>query len=142
MKYDAILYVTPDSINEADSRISGGKILAQPRSFTMYNVDDPMLYTSFNFASAVTNSLNNMGHGYSCKVTDFKKWVVVDVSHHNSITGKTSSKVFLIVFKEKGEGIVLSTHNRFRSISGVEQAISYIRNSCGALQSDTQNRIG
>ena len=104
--------------------------------------DDPKLYNMFSFGNIVRQAIGNMGAEYSCQVTDFKKWVVVTVSHSNIITGKLSSKTFLIVFDLNKEGIVLSTHNRYRTISGVDQAISYIRSACQALQSDTQNRIG
>jgi hypothetical protein len=83
-----------------------------------------------------------MGQGYSCQVVDFKKWVVVTVTHSNHVTGKSASKTFLVVFNPNKDGIVLTTHNRYRSISGVEQACSYIRSACTALQSETQNRIG
>ena len=144
VKYDAILYVTPDMISESsDKRMHARKIPSQTRGFSQYwNADDPKLYNAFTFGNAVTQYFNNMSGGYFCKVTDFKKWVVVEISKHDTITGKTSSKTFLIVFQEKGDGIVLSTHNRYRSISGVDQAISYIRSACSTLSSDTQNRVG
>lgn len=143
IKYDAILYVKPaEVILETDSRIHGTKIPSQPRSFTQYNVDDPQLYNAFTFGKAILRDLNNMGEGYFCKVTDFKKWVVVEISKHDEITGKTSSKTFLVVFQNKGDGIVLSTHNRYRSISGVSQAISYIKSACSVLSTDTKNRAG
>lgn len=147
-KYDAILYVE-QPINEAsyDKRVYNNgknKYLSGPKGFNMYpDADDPMLYNAYSFGNAVRQNLQNIGNGVSCKVTDFKKWVVVEISHHDTITGKTSSKTFLIVFtKDKGSGIVLSTNNRFRTISGADQACSYIRSACSALQSDTSNRIG
>lgn len=143
-KYDAILYLEP-SINEGiDKRnYNKGKTPSATVGFTQYyNADDPKLYTSFSFGNAIRQSLNNLGGGYSCQVFDFKKWVVVTVTHSDIITGKSASKTFLIVFNQDKDGIVLTTHNRYRSISGVDQAISYIRSSCNALQSDTQNRIG
>jgi hypothetical protein len=145
-KYDAILYVE-QPLNEdiVDRRvINKGKTPSQTQGFTQYsNTDDPALYHAFSFGNAVRQSLNSMGPGYSCQVIDFKKWVVVTVTHSHMITGKSSSKTFLIVFAPDKDGIVLTTHNRYRSISGVDQACSYIKSSCQALQSDTQNnRIG
>lgn len=144
-KYDAILFIE-QHINEdtIDKRVlNKGKIPSATRGFTQYyNADDPTLYNAFSFGNAVRQSLNSMGQDYSCQVTDFKKWVVVTVTHSNMITGKSSSKTFLIVFSADKDGIVLTTHNRYRSISGVDQACSYIKSSCQALQNDTQNRIG
>lgn len=145
-KYDAVLYFKPQ-INEAtgDSRIynRGKAAIGGLKGFNQNHVsDDPKMYNTYTFGNMVRQSLNNMSAEYSCQVTDFKKWVVVTVTHNNIITGKSSSKTFLIVFDLNKEGIVLSTHNRYRTISGVDQAISYIKSSCQALQSDTQNRIG
>ena len=144
-KYDAILYVEP-TVNEdtMDRRvINKGKVPSQTKGFSQYYLaDDPRMYNAFSFGNAVRQSLNSMGQGYSCQVIDFKKWVVVTVSYSSIITGKSSSKTFLIVFGQNKDGIVLSTHNRYRSISGVDQACSYIKSSCQALQSDVQNRVG
>lgn len=141
-KYDAILMITQPLL-EADNRLytrkSGGKI----GSFgTPHTSDDPRMYNAFTFGNAVRQYFSNMGAGWSCQVTDFKKWVVVTISCSNTITGKMSSKTFLIVFQQNGDGIVLSTHNRYRTISGVDQACTYIRSACTSLQSETQNRVG
>ena len=144
-KYDAILHLElPINESTIDRRlINKGKTPSDTRGFSQYyTADDPKLYTSFTFGNAIRQSLNNMGTGYSCQVTDFKKWVVVTVTHSDMITGKSSSKTFLVVFNLDKDGMVLTTHNRYRSISGVDQAISYIKSSCNSLQSDTQNRIG
>ena len=144
-KYDAILCLERPLNENMDSRNynNSGKYIGPTQGFTQYvDADDPLLYTSYSFGNTLRNSLSSMGNGYSCKVNDFKKWVVVEVSHHNTVTGKTVSKTFLIVFKDKGDGIVLSTHNRFRTIHGVEQAATYIKSACGSLRNDTQNKIG
>lgn len=141
-KYDAILCVD-QMLNEDDERMITRKHpVGYNKGFSQYvDVDDPTLYNTFSFGNSVKQSLNNMGNGFSAKVTDFKKWVVVEVSYHNVITGKSASKTFLIVFKNKGDGMVMSTHNKYRSISGVEQAISYMRSAASMLQNDTQNRL-
>lgn len=143
MKYDAILiYETP--VNESDERVPARGLPSDTRGFNSRNrdADDPRMYGDFTFGNYLRQSLNNMGSGYSSKVSDFKKWVVVEVTYHNHITTKSSSKTFLIVFKQKGNGMVLATHNRYRTISGADQAASYIKSACNALQYDTQNRVG
>lgn len=141
-KYDAILYVE-QPINEADKRSYHKKGYSGPGGNSRYwDTYDPKLYDMFSFGNSLRQSLNSMGTGFSCEVTDFKKWVVVTVHHSNILTGKSASKTFLVVFNPDKDGIVLSTHNRYRTISGVDQAASYIRSACNALQSDTQNNIG
>lgn len=144
LKYDAILHIEEPMINESDPRVQNkGRTPSATRGYTTnFNADDPRLYNAFSFGNIMRNSLNNMGAGYYCQVTDFKKWVVVTVSYSDIITGKLSSKTFLIVFNLEKDGIVLTTHNRYRSISGVDQAITYIKSSCQSLKSDIQNRIG
>lgn len=142
-QYDAILCIDP-LINEADERIVARKAPSgQFRNTTgrPYDTDDPKLYDYFSFGNTLKNNLNSIGNGFSAKVTDFKKWVIAEVTYHNHVTGISASKTFLIVFKEKGNGVVLSTHNKYRTISGVDQAASYIKSACGSLQSYTQNRL-
>jgi hypothetical protein len=138
-KYDAILHIT-SLINENDPR-SYNKGKTMSTTVGPY-ADDPKLYNYFSFGNVINRSLNSMGNGYSCQVTDFKKWVVVTVTHNNVITGRSSSKTFLVVFTPEKDGLIFSTHNRYRSISGVDQAITYIRSACQSLSSDTQNRMG
>lgn len=143
MKYDAVLYVDSALNEAADPRVKGGgkKIMAD-KGFTQYlDIDDPQLYTNFSFGNIVRQTLNSIGNGYSCQVTDFKKWIVVTVTHSNIMTGKSSSKTFLIVFTLDKNGMILTTSNRYRTISGVEQACSYIRSACTVLQSETQSKI-
>ena len=109
--------------------------------------DDPRLYASNAFGRLTLNDLNNWRTGYSAKVTDFGKWVVVEVTHHNYITGRSASKTFLVVFDggpkgtDKGGGIVLSTANKWRTISGYAQASSYIKAASGALESATAQKL-
>lgn len=142
-KYDAVLYVD-QMINETDYRIHARKA-PNGNFYSMdgrpYNSDDPKMYNAFSFGNIMRNALNNMGDGYSAEVTEFKKWVVVRVSHHDHMSGVSASKTFLVVFKDKGDGIVLSTHNKYRTISGADQALSYIRSACSSLRNLTQNRI-
>ena len=143
MKYDAILYVNQDAINEDDNRMHARKSPSGSDKFIKNSGswDDPKMYANFSFGQTLKTLLNNMSNGLTAKVVDFGKWVTVEITHHNHITGRSSSKTFLIVFQYKGDGIVLSTHNRYRSISGVDQAASYIKNAAGSLMNDTQSKI-
>lgn len=141
--YDAVLCVETPINETADDRMYARKYDMGPKGMQNFpDWDDPVLYGQLSFGNSLKQSLNNIGPGYSCKVTDFKKWVVVEVTYHNHITGRSSSKTFLIVFKEKGDGIILSTHNKYRTISGPSQASSYITSVAGTLRTDTQSKIG
>lgn len=145
-KYDAILYYDDslECINEVH-RMNGDEAPNASMQSLYYgknaNTDDPKMYNAFSFGRVVRNAINNMGAGWSAEVSDFRKWVVVSVKYYNYETSRSAGKTFLIVFKHKGDGIILSTHNRYRTISGVDQAVSYIKSSCSALQTSTQNRI-
>lgn len=142
--YDAILYIEEPIIKETDERVYSKTATASNIKSLNKNAEwlDPKLFSPYAFGQSLSSALNNLGNGYSCRVTDFSKWVVVDVSHHDTLTGRTSSKTFLIVFKNKSDGMVFSTHNRYRTISGVGQAASYIRSAMSTLQSSTQTKIG
>ena len=144
MKYDAILCVNKDNmIYEDDERMHPKRTPSGIDKFfkTAGSWDDPKLYTSFSFGQTLRSLLNNLGNGFNSKVTDFGKWVTVEISHHNHVTGRSASKTFLIVFQYKGDGIVLSTHNRYRTISGVDQAASYIKSAASSLMNSTQSKI-
>lgn len=143
MKYDSILYIENEPILENDRIANNGNWDAHYRSPSEYpiNMDDPKMYNAFTFGKIVRNAINGLGSGWSSEVSDFKKWVVVRVNYHNYETSRSATKTFLIVFQHKGDGIVLSTHNRYRTISGVDQAISYIRLACSHLQNSTQTKI-
>lgn len=143
MKYDAILYVDAP-INEADERIVARKAISGTTKYDKGSTEwyDPRYWAAHSFGSTLRTLLNSMGSNYSSEITDFGKWITVKVTYHDHITGRSSSKTFLIVFKQKGDGIVMSTHNRYRTISGVDQAGSYIRSTCGSLQNSAQTKIG
>ena len=150
-KYDAVLICNADDIiNEAfgDERSYTGAGYGKTTGNVPYLwYDDPRLYAQNAFGQMMLNDLNNWRKGYSAKVTDFGKWVVVDITYHNVITGRSASKTFLVVFDggpkgtDKGGGMVLSTANKWRTISGYSQASSYIKSASGALESATSAKL-
>lgn len=141
-RYDTILYIEP-SINESDERFATNQGLdAGWKSGTGYaDFVDPKLWASNAFGRAMQNELNGMGNGFSAEVTDFNKYVVVKINHHNYITGRSSSKTFLVVFNKKSDGIVMSTANKWRSISGYSQAVQYIKAAAQSLKSVNSNKL-
>lgn len=140
--FDAILYVEPNLVNEDERYPTTKTIDTAPHGRTQYvNWDDPKLWASNAFGKLLQSELNNMSSGFSAEVTDFAKWVVVKVNYHDYITGRTSSKTFLVVFNNKDRGIVLSTANKWRSISGYAQAVSYIKSAAQALKGSSQQKL-
>ena len=149
-KYDAILVYKHDNINEnfGDERSYTGAGPGKNASKVPYFwYDDPRLYAQNAFGKLMLQDLNSWKTGYSAKVTDFAKWVVVEVTYHNYITGRSASKTFLVVFDggpkgtDKGGGMILSTANKWRTISGYSQAVTYIKSVCTALESATSQKI-
>ena len=150
-KYDAILVCNVDDmLNEAfgDERSYTGAGPGKVSSNVPYTwYDDPRLYASNAFGRMMLNDLNSWKQGYSAKVSDFGKWVVVDVTYHHHVTGRSASKTFLVVFDggpkgtDKGGGMVLSTANKWRTISGYSQASSYIKAASGALESVCSQKL-
>lgn len=140
-KYDAVLCVVPDPdmITEMDDRALGANktTLGTPQGPPGYRID-PKYWGSNSFGATVQQGLGNMGREWSCKVSDFKKYVVVEVTYHNMITCKSASKTYLIVFDEGQNGIVMSHMSKWRTISGYAQAISYIQSASQTLKNDTK----
>ena len=101
-KYDAILICNIDDIvndiNESygdDVHTPGegpAKTLVIDHIYGMMT----LVYMPAMHLVNMLNDLNNWRKGYSAKVTDFGKWVVVEVTHHNVITGRSASKTFLV----------------------------------------------
>lgn len=141
MNYDTILYIEP-LINEDERTPSTRVPDISWHGVTKYtDWDDPKLYAANAFGRLMQSELNSMGSEFSAEVSDFGKWVVVKMNHHNFVTGRTSSKTFLVVFKQKNDGLVMSTANKWRSISGYGQAVSYIKSAAQSLKSSSGNKI-
>lgn len=156
-KYDAVLVCNVDEMLQDIQNINEG--FGDERTLTGANIgrdygkvpyfwyDDPRLYASNAFGRLIQNELNSWKSGFSAKVTDFGKWVIVDVTFHHRITGRSASKTFLVVFdggptgEDKGGGMVLTTANKWRTISGYSQAASYIKAASSTLESATSQKI-
>ena len=153
--YDAILICENNDINDYiteatnDPRYSGttpgyGRNSAVSDYFWY---DDPTLHAANAFGQLMQRDLNNWRNGYSAKVSDFGKWVTVDVTYHNVISGRSASKTFLVVFDggpkgtDKGGGMVLTNANKYRTISGYNQAVSYIKQISGSLESGASQKL-
>jgi hypothetical protein len=147
-EYDAILEVNYnlndlnegiDDRNYASNPVSGAD---KPIKGNYSNYIDPKFYSSWSFGRQLRSILNGMGSGYSSEVTDFGQEIVVRVTHSDTVTGRSSSKTFLIIFTDKkGNAMVKNHSNKWRSVSGIDQAASYIRSICSNLQANTQQKL-
>lgn len=140
--YDYILILDKD-IYEAQT---------DPRSYTTklpsvdvnpngnyIGVRDPKLMMNWAFGKQLQRDLNSIGSGFTCQVFDVGGEVAVTITHTSTVTGRTASKSFIIVFDNKnGLGTIKSSSTRWRTISGVGQAVSYIRSVASNLTSYTQ----
>lgn len=101
---------------------------------------DWRVWSSAGFGRRLQNALPK-SNGYYSEVLDCGKYVVVKASYTNVATGKTVGKQFIVVFDNanKGDGKVFSTSTKWRTISSVEQATSYISSYISSLASSTNN---
>ena len=128
-----------DNRNYANSPFGGYE---KPIKGSYSNYIDPKFYASWSFGRQLRSILNGMGSGYSNEVTDFGQEIVVRVTHSDTVTGRSSSKTFLIIFTDKkGNAMVKNHSNKWRSVSGIDQAASYIRSISSNLQANTQQKI-
>lgn len=146
MEAEAVLYIA-QPINEIfDPRTVGKK---GPRAASLSgagpgnqtSMTDWRAWSSAGFGQRLQNSLSSLGKGYSAEVTDFGQFVSVRVSYHNTVTGKGVTKTYVIVFDDinSGDGRVMVTSQKWRTISSYDQAASYISSSIRNYSGQTSN---
>ena len=138
-----VLYIQPENLNEgADRRSVNTKMVngldRGPNGIVNY--DDPKLYTATNFGRQLQTMLSN-SNNFWAEVSDFGRYVVVTAGYHNTISGRSATKHFVIAFDPDGVGTVFTSATKWRSISGVSQAASYIKSACNPLESSASNKI-
>ena len=151
-EYDGVLVLDKSAVNEAglddvmglgpgDVRATSATIGPQfdKGAYSQYlYYQDPKLYANWTFGKQLQNYLTNVGYGYGCEVADFGRYVTVKVTYANPPTGKTASKLFLVVFDPDGKkGNIFQTSNRYRTFSGLSQAGSYIKSCVSSLRDKT-----
>lgn len=138
-----VLYIQPEELNEsADRRSVNTKMVngldRGPNGIVNY--DDPKLYTATNFGRQLQTMLSN-SNNFWAEVSDFGRYVVVTAGYHNTVSGRSATKHFVIAFDPDGIGTVFTSATKWRSISGVSQAASYIKSACNPLESSASNKI-
>ena len=138
-----VLYIQPENLNEgADRRSINTKMVngLDQGPNGIVNYDDPKLYTATNFGRQLQTMLSN-SNNFWAEVSDFGRYVVVTAGYHNTISGRSATKHFVIAFDPDGVGTVFTSATKWRSISGVSQAASYIKSACNPLESSASNKI-
>ena len=138
-----VLYIQPEELNEAADRRSVNSrhingLDQGPNG--VVNYDDPKLYTATNFGRQLQTMLSN-SNNFWAEVSDFGRYVVVTAGYHNTVSGRSATKHFVIAFDPDGVGTVFTSATKWRSISGVSQAASYIKSACNPLESSASNKI-
>lgn len=137
---DTILYID-NSINEGiDDRVYNTGAPDWSKKGDTGDMPDFKLLGAYTFGKTIRNSLDGMSAGFYNKVTDFGNYVIVTIGYNNILTGRSAEKNYLIVFSRDNKGRILSMSNRWRTINGPNQAISYIKSAASVLQSYTNNK--
>ena len=148
-QFDAILYFDGSEIDVfeggVDPRNYNSKLPSgsdKPINGMYMNYIDPKLYANWSFGNQLKRDVQSLGSNYSCEVADFGQEIVVRVTHSDTVTGRSASKTFLVIFTNtKGEAYIKSHSNKWRSISGIGQAASYIKSICSNLSTSTQTKM-
>lgn len=100
---------------------------------------DWRVWNGTGFGQRLQSQLGNMGKGYSAEVTDFGQYIAVRASYHNAVTGKSICKTYVVAFDhpDKGDGRVMVTSQKWRTISSYDQAASYIISSIKSYSGQT-----
>ena len=137
----ALVFQSPVNEKTADPRLVGNTM---PRGADqgpngMPGVYDWKVWSNSGFGKRLQSYLRG-GDGFSYEVSDFGRIVVVRASYHCVGTGKHIGKTFAIFFDDpnKGNGQVFSQSTRWRSISSVDQASSYINGVMNSLYSQAR----
>lgn len=102
----------------------------------MTSAYDWRVWSGSGYGQQVAQGLNNLGKGYEFEVTDFGAWVVIRGGYHNTATGKTSCKTFVVVFDnpKKGDGRIYASSTKWRTISTPNQAVNYAKSVIDSMK--------
>ncbi len=139
-KYDGILIIDPNINEEFDDRVYNTGLPDYTWKGDSDLAPDYKLAGAYTFGKTIRANLENMGKGYYSKVTDLGAYVIATIGYNNILTGRSSEKTYLIVFGNKA-GHIISASNKYRTINGPDQAISYIRSTATILRNQTNGKI-
>lgn len=131
------LYIKKPINESSDPRIQGTKGYTGLKDYGpdgWINRYDPKIWNAAGFGQRLQRMFS-MSSQFSIKVTDCGQYLSVTTSYHNIQSGVTKSKTFIIVFEDpkRGDGKIFSTSTKWRTISNVDQAYSYIYSATKAM---------
>lgn len=143
MEFDTVLVLEQPILEKKDSRLKSLRIGTATITDTPdYRGQAWFMnpYDNFSLGSYVRSGLESLGRGYSTQVFDFGTDIVVYVEYFDIGTCKTAGAHFLIkILNKDGTGVVKSSSNRYRTISSIGEAVSYISSRGRGLSSYTNN---
>lgn len=141
-KYDTILYID-NPINEAKAdprtQYAGGAPLSKGYDIRFGYLKNTQGNNPYNYGQSLRSTLPCTG-GWSTEVADFGTEIAVKITYNNPATGRSASKMYLIVFDmatKNGKGMIKVSNAKWRSISDISQAASYIKGASSSLQNYT-----
>ncbi len=143
---ETVYLLIKQQVNEADNRVQGtsgatGAVTTGPGG--VINAYDWRVWNASGFGRQLQGALQ-AGRGYSFEVTDFGQYVSCRASFHSVATGKSITKHFVVAFDnpKRGDGKVFATSTKWRTISNVQQAASYINQSIRAIAGAAESNNG
>lgn len=129
---DTIITITPE-LNEASV---DKRTFMKTKNIVDYTYNtlgfDPN--ANYSLGGAIRNGLS-LGNRYQVEVCDFGCAVSVRVTYSDAYTAKAATATFLVIMNTKqGDGVIRSSARKYRTVGNYNDAISYIRSCCGALQ--------
>ena len=138
---DPIFIQIINPINESDGRIVGrsGATGSYDKGPFYAGQYDWRVWNASSFGKQLQSYLGG-GSGYNYCVTDMGKYVSVLATYHNSSTGKSVQKSFIVVFENPkvGDATVFATSTKWRTVSNVGQVSNYIKQTIQSMIGSTQ----
>lgn len=135
---DTIVLYLQTPINEVDARSGASGNIAGtgsegPGGF--YGAYDYRVWDGTGYGQILQREANPGGKGYSVDVLDCGQHISVTAHYQSPATGKKISQSFIVVLKspKSGNGTIFMTSTKWRTVSSVQQAASYIRSSIKTL---------
>lgn len=130
---------------ERDMRMMGKKITPNGREFGpngMPQAVDWRVWSAAGFGRRLQNTLGR-DPDYWAEVTDCGKYVTVTAGYHSVGAGRSNTKTFIIVFDDPklGDGKIFVTSTKWRTISSLDQAASYIGSVVRSLANQANQTV-
>lgn len=135
-----VLFVDPANICEVDPRSGvyknnmGG---ANQGPGGWYGAYDWKVWDGTGYGQRLQREANPGGKGYSVDVHDCGRQISCTAHYQSPATGKKVSQSFIVILNtpDKGDGTVFMTSTKWRTVSSISQAATYISSTIRSLAS-------